>query len=93
MTKATEVDVSLRDQIYYEAVKEYEGNEQDKRNEELVAAIVAVLAALGIKDFTGLSKSKLTIIISTVKEVVLQQTRTLLFARSWITCKRLSALS
>lgn len=52
-------DVALRDQMFYEQVRAYEADKADDVTNEMIVSIAAILAALGITSFVGMTKKTL----------------------------------
>lgn len=58
------IDVALRQQIYFEALKEHEADKAEDLTDEIVAALLGVLVKFGFTSFESVPKSKLAELLS-----------------------------
>lgn len=63
-----EFDVAIREQIYFEALKEYEADEADSIADEVVAVLIALLLKFKVTSFAELTKKQLTELISQARD-------------------------
>lgn len=68
MNDLNPADIVLREQWYYEAVKQYELDSNPAYGDEIVALIAAILAKLDIDTFQGLTKKRFNEFIVTLNK-------------------------
>ena len=59
----TEIDMALRDAIYFEAVKEYEADEASSFTDEAIAVLLALLLRRGYTSFAEITKRDMNALI------------------------------
>lgn len=67
---ATEFDIALREQVYFEALKEYEADQADTITDEIIAALVAVLLKSGMTSFADVTKKTFDAFMRKAREVL-----------------------
>lgn len=73
MSAPTEVDVMLRQQIFFEAVKDNEADRAEEVTDAVVMALVGAMLKLGFTSFVGIPKSKLTELLTKTRELLSKQ--------------------
>ena len=68
MTNA--IDVALRQQIYFEALKEYEADKAEDLTDEIIAALLGVLVKLGFTSFASVPKSRMAELLRRAKDAL-----------------------
>jgi hypothetical protein len=62
----SQLDVSLRQAIYYEYLKEYEADREDERTKALLLLLIGLIVDSGIDFTVAVSKSALTKLVTTI---------------------------
>lgn len=70
MTPPTEVDVFLRQQIFYEAVKDNEADQAESMTDEVIAALLGVMLKLGYTTFQDVPKRKLSELLTQTRAAI-----------------------
>lgn len=67
---ATEFDIALREQVYFEALKEYEADKANDITDEVIAALVVLLLKSGMSSFADVTKKNFDAFIRKAREVL-----------------------
>lgn len=73
MSAPTEVDVALRQQIFFEALKDTEADRAEEITDAIIVALVAALVKLGYRSFAGVPKRKLDELLTTTRKLLSSQ--------------------
>lgn len=65
-----EFDVALREQIYFEALKDYEADEAESVTDEILAVLIALLLRSGFTSFADVTKTKLNAFLVRAREAL-----------------------
>lgn len=67
---ANEFDIALREQVYFEALKEYEADQANDLTDEVIAALVAILLKSGMTTFADVTKKRFDAFMKKAREVL-----------------------
>lgn len=73
MSAPTEVDVMLRQQIFFEAVKDNEADRAEEVTDAVIMALIGAMLKLGFTSFANVPKSKLTELLSSTRKLLTKQ--------------------
>lgn len=65
-----EFDIALREQIYFEALKEYEAEQADDVTDEIMAVLIALLLKWGFTSFADVTKTQLNAFLVRAREAM-----------------------
>lgn len=73
MSAPNEVDVMLRQQIFFEAVKDNEADRAEEITDAVIVALVAAMVKLGFTSFSNVPKSKLADLLTSTRRLLTKQ--------------------